>query len=56
MTVRETGTSLAGCTSSQTGTYDLNFVADCSSANVGLVSESCSLRGMLLGGSTFTRV
>ncbi|MFO0603495.1 MAG: hypothetical protein U0324_09990 [Polyangiales bacterium] len=56
VTIRETGTSLEGCLSSETGVYRLSFSAGCSVGTLALVSDACRLRGALLGGRSFTRM
>ena len=50
ISIRETGTSLEGCTSSQSGVYRMTFTPSCTIATLGLVSDACRLRGLLLGG------
>ncbi|MFO0652429.1 MAG: hypothetical protein U0326_39785 [Polyangiales bacterium] len=54
--IRETGTSLTGCSSSTLGTYRTTFSASCNSAVLTLISDSCALRATLMGGQTFTRL
>ena len=56
ISIRETGTSLEGCTSSQSGVYRMTFTPSCTIATLGLVSDACRLRGLLLGGRSFTRL
>lgn len=54
--IRETGTSLTGCSSSTLGTYRTTFSASCNTAVLTLLSDSCALRATLMGGQTFTRL
>ena len=56
VSIRETGTSLEGCTSSQSGVYRMTFTPSCTIGTLSLVSDACRLRGLLLGGRMFTRL
>lgn len=56
ITIRETGTSLTGCVSSQLGVYRTSFDATCNAAVLTLVSDPCSLRATLMGGRSFNRI
>jgi hypothetical protein len=54
--VRETTTSLTGCTPTQTGTYDFSFAPGCNTLTLATVAEPCSLRAMALAGQPLTRL
>lgn len=56
ITVRETGTSLTGCTSTQLGIYRTSFDATCNVAVLTLVTDPCSLRATFMGGRSFNRI
>ena len=55
VTIRETGTSLEGCLSSETGVYRLSFSAGCSVGTLALVSARAGCAGRCSGRS-FTRM
>lgn len=55
LSLRETGTSIAGCTASQVGTYRYTFDSGCASMRLMRVSDPCSLRGTVLNSATLTR-
>ncbi len=56
VTMRETTTSLTGCTPTQYGTYGFTFGAGCATLVLTVVTDPCSLRATVLSGQTLTRL
>ena len=56
VTMRETTTSLTGCTPTQYGTYGFSFGSACATLVLTVVEDPCSLRATVLSGQTLTRL
>ena len=54
--LRETTTSLTGCTPTQIGTYNMAFSPGCAALTLTVSSDPCSLRSTVLSGQTLTRL